>query len=76
MKENGFNLDRVSGSHHVFVHPEFDTPVNAQKRKDGKAKAYQVKQAIRTIDGEEPGPEKWINKPVLIFVVKNDFEID
>jgi predicted RNA binding protein YcfA (HicA-like mRNA interferase family) len=52
MEGNGFSLGRVRGSHHVFIHPEKDTPVNAQKRKDGKAKAYQVRQAIRIIDGE------------------------
>ena len=51
MKDNGFSLDRVRGSHHVFIHPEIDAPVNAQKRKDGKAKTYQVKQAIRIIEG-------------------------
>ena len=52
LEDNGFSLDRVSGSHHIFVHPQFDTPVNAQKKKDGTAKAYQIKQAIRIIDGE------------------------
>lgn len=35
-----------------FIHPTIDTPVNAQKKKDGTAKAYQVKQAIKIIDGE------------------------
>ncbi len=52
LEDNGFSLDRISGSHHIFVHPLFDTPVNAQKKKDGTAKAYQIKQAIRIIDGE------------------------
>jgi len=52
MKDNGFDLDRISGSHYVFIHPEIDTPVNAQKRKDGSAKTYQVKQAIKIVDGE------------------------
>ncbi|MCD6584367.1 MAG: type II toxin-antitoxin system HicA family toxin [Desulfobacteraceae bacterium] len=52
LEDNGFSLDRTSGSHHVFVHPDIETPVNIQKRKDGTAKAYQVKQAIKIIDGE------------------------
>jgi len=34
------------------VHPDIEVPINAQKKKDGTAKAYQVRQAIRIIDGE------------------------
>ena len=52
LEDNGFFLDRVSGSHHVFVHSTIENPVNIQKKKDGTAKAYQVKQAIKIIDGE------------------------
>jgi len=52
LEDNGFSLDRVSGSHHVFVHSVIETPINIQKKKDGTAKAYQVKQAIKIIDGE------------------------
>lgn len=52
LEDNGFSLDRVSGSHHVFVHPDIDAPINIQKKKDGTAKTYQVKQAIKVIDGE------------------------
>ena len=52
LEDNGFFLDRVSGSHHVFVHSIIENPVNIQKKKDGTAKAYQVKQAIKIIDGE------------------------
>jgi predicted RNA binding protein YcfA (HicA-like mRNA interferase family) len=52
LEDNGFSLDLVSGSHHIFVHPEIGTPINAQKKKDGKANAYQVKQAIKIIDGD------------------------
>ena len=51
LEDNGFSLDRVSGSHHIFVHSAIETPINAQKKKDGTAKAYQVKQAIQIIDG-------------------------
>jgi len=52
LEDSGFSLDRVSGSHHIFVHPTIETPVNAQKKKDGTAKTYRVKQAIKIIDGE------------------------
>jgi len=52
LEDNGFVLDRVSGSHHIFVHPDIESPINAQKKKDGSAKAYQVKQAIKIIDGD------------------------
>jgi len=51
LESNGFILDRVSGSHHIFVHSHIETPINVQK-KDGTAKGYQVKQAIKVIDGE------------------------
>ncbi len=50
--DNGFSLDRINGSHHIFIHPVIETPINAQKKKDGTAKAYQIKQAINIIDGE------------------------
>ncbi|KAA3660256.1 MAG: type II toxin-antitoxin system HicA family toxin [Calditrichaeota bacterium] len=52
LEDNGFTLDRVQGSHYIFVHPRIETPVNAQKKKDGTAKAYQIKQAIKIIDGD------------------------
>lgn len=48
--DNGFVLMRVSGSHHILRHPETRTKVNFQPDKNGKAKEYQVKQAIRAID--------------------------
>jgi len=50
--DNGFSLDRINGSHHIFIHPVIETPINAQKKKDGTAKTYQIKQAINIIDGE------------------------
>ncbi|MBN2420053.1 MAG: type II toxin-antitoxin system HicA family toxin [Deltaproteobacteria bacterium] len=52
LENNGFSLDRVNGSHHIFIHPIIETPINIQKKKDGTAKTYQVKQAIKIIDGE------------------------
>jgi predicted RNA binding protein YcfA (HicA-like mRNA interferase family) len=45
----GYELDRVSGSHHIFVHRAASRPVNLQNDK-GKAKPYQVKQFLRDIE--------------------------
>jgi hypothetical protein len=42
----GFRLDRVNGSHHIFVHPEIPELLNLQDFK-GKAKPYQVKQLFQ-----------------------------
>jgi len=33
LENNGFSLDRVNGSHYIFVHPILETPINIQKRK-------------------------------------------
>jgi predicted RNA binding protein YcfA (HicA-like mRNA interferase family) len=45
----GFELDRVSGSHHIFVHPDVPELVNLQNEK-GKAKAYQIRQLLKVIE--------------------------
>ena len=45
----GFRLDRINGSHHIFVHPEVTELVNLQDVK-GKAKAYQVRQLLKIIE--------------------------
>ncbi|MCD6184629.1 MAG: type II toxin-antitoxin system HicA family toxin [Deltaproteobacteria bacterium] len=29
MEDNGFTLDRVKGSHYIFVHPTIENPINA-----------------------------------------------
>ena len=52
IESNCFLLDRVSGSHHIFVHSHIETPINMQKKKDGTTIGYQVKQAIKLIDGD------------------------
>lgn len=44
-----FHLDRVSGSHHIFVHPEVSELVNIQNVK-GKAKPYQIKQFLSLVE--------------------------
>jgi len=43
----GFN-ERIKGDHHIFTKTEIDEIINIQPLKDGKAKAYQVKQ-VRNI---------------------------
>jgi hypothetical protein len=41
--------DRTKGSHHIYVHPDADRPLNIQNA-GGKAKAYQVRQFLRDIE--------------------------
>jgi predicted RNA binding protein YcfA (HicA-like mRNA interferase family) len=39
----GFSLERVAGSHHIYVHPDANRPISIQP--DGKeAKRYQLRQ--------------------------------
>ncbi|RLC13265.1 MAG: type II toxin-antitoxin system HicA family toxin [Deltaproteobacteria bacterium] len=45
----GFQLNRVSGSHHVFVHPDVPELINLQDVK-GKAKPYQIKQFLQIVE--------------------------
>jgi len=45
----GFTLDRVSGSHHIFTHPQVDKLLNLQNV-SGKAKPYQVKQLLALVE--------------------------
>ena len=45
----GFELARVSGSHHIFIHPEVDELVNLQNV-NGQAKPYQVRQFLKLVE--------------------------
>jgi predicted RNA binding protein YcfA (HicA-like mRNA interferase family) len=45
----GYRLDRVSGSHHIFIHPMASRPLNIQNVR-GQAKPYQVRQLLRDIE--------------------------
>jgi len=45
----GFHLSRVSGSHHIFSHPDIPELLNLQNV-SGKAKPYQVKQFLGLIE--------------------------
>ena len=45
----GFQLSRVSGSHHIFVHQNVRELVNLQEV-HGKAKPYQFKQLLALVE--------------------------
>ena len=45
----GFDLKRVSGSHHIFVHPHVPELVNLQEV-DGEAKPYQIRQFLKLVE--------------------------
>lgn len=55
----GFRLARVSGSHHIFIHPQIPELLNLQSVQ-GVAKPYQVAQLLRLVErynltfGDEP----------------------
>jgi predicted RNA binding protein YcfA (HicA-like mRNA interferase family) len=45
----GFQLDRINGSHHIFIHEEIPELLNLQNVK-GTAKPYQIKQMLQLIE--------------------------
>ena len=45
----GFSESRVSGSHHIFSHPEVDQLVNIHSV-GGQAKPYQVRQFLKWVE--------------------------
>lgn len=49
VKGFGFLLDRVEGSHHIFIHPAVDEPVNLQEVR-GEAKPYQIRQFLKLVE--------------------------
>jgi len=49
MEGFGFALHRVSGSHHIFAHPDTAELVNVQEVR-GEAKPYQIRQFLRLIE--------------------------
>jgi predicted RNA binding protein YcfA (HicA-like mRNA interferase family) len=49
MEALGFGLRRVSGSHHIFTHPELVELVNLQEVR-GQVKPYQVRQCLRLFE--------------------------
>jgi len=52
----GFKLDRIKGSHHIYVHPDVPEIVNLQETR-GKAKPYQVRQLLKIIETYNLGME-------------------
>ena len=44
-----FELQRVSGSHHVFAHPDLAELLNLQSVR-GQAKPYQLRQLMRLVE--------------------------
>jgi predicted RNA binding protein YcfA (HicA-like mRNA interferase family) len=53
----GFHLDRIKGSHHIFIHPDIPELLNLQNYK-GKAKVYQIKQLLDIIERYNLSMEK------------------
>ena len=49
----GFRLDRVAGSHHIFVHPNIPELVNLQEVR-GEAKPYQIRQFLKLAERHNP----------------------
>ncbi len=45
----GFTLDRVSGSHHIFKHPDIPELINIQNVR-GQAKPYQIRQFLKLVE--------------------------
>lgn len=45
----GFRLDRINGSHHIYVHATIPELLNLQNSK-GKAVPYQVKQFLQLVE--------------------------
>jgi predicted RNase H-like HicB family nuclease len=50
VEASGFRLSRVSGSHHIFDHPDVPVLLNLQEV-GGEAKPYQIRQKTRRHDG-------------------------
>jgi len=45
----GFRLDRVTGSHHIFIHAGIPELVNLQEVR-GEAKPYQIRQFLKLVE--------------------------
>ena len=45
----GFRLRRISGSHHIYRHPDIEEGLNLQPDR-GKAKPYQMRQLIDLVE--------------------------
>ena len=45
----GFRMDRIKGSHHIFIHPSLKELINIQNVK-GQVKPYQINQFLTLIE--------------------------
>ena len=45
----GFRLSRITGSHHIFTHPDVNELVNIQEVR-GEAKPYQIRQFLALVE--------------------------
>lgn len=45
----GFRLARISGSHHIFTHPNINELINFQSVQ-GETKPYQIRQLLRIVE--------------------------
>ena len=45
----GFTMARISGSHHIYHHPDINELVNIQNVK-GMAKPYQIRQFLKLVE--------------------------
>lgn len=45
----GFELARIRGSHHIFIHPDVPELLNLQESK-GQIKPYQVRQFLKLVE--------------------------
>ncbi|MBK6912257.1 MAG: type II toxin-antitoxin system HicA family toxin [Ignavibacteriales bacterium] len=45
----GFRMDRINGSHHIFVHPFVKELINIQNIK-GQVKPYQINQFLTLVE--------------------------
>lgn len=46
----GFVLERITGSHHIFSHPDVPQTISAQPYSNNQAKPHQIKQFLKIIE--------------------------
>lgn len=50
MESFGFQLKRISGSHHIYRHPDVPQTVSVQPGRNNQAKPYQIKQFLKLVE--------------------------
>ncbi len=46
----GYGLVRITGSHHILKHPNVPDLLNLQRRRNGTAKTYQLRQLVSYVE--------------------------